>query len=130
MESYVDYEFYINTYKGSKITSKEEFDKLSLRATQYVKEHIFNRDYSNYCGNDFTNEVKYATCSLTEIEQEYQKGLEELSSGNIKSESIGDYSRSFGTKEELIKNTNQNRIDELKLYLATTGLLFRGLDHV
>lgn len=130
MESYVDYEFYKNTYKGTKITSQEEFDRLSLRATQYVKEHIFDRDFTNYFDKDYSNEVKYATCSLAEIEQEYQKGLEELSSGNIKSESIGDYSRSFGTKEELIKNTNQNRVDELKLYLATTGLLFRGFDHV
>lgn len=128
MESYVDYEFYRDTYKGTKITSEEEFDKLSLRATQYVKEHIFDRDYTKYCGKDFSNEVMYATCSLTEIEQSYQKGLEELSSGNIKSESIGDYSRTFGTKEELIKNTNQSRSDELKLYLGTTGLLFRGLD--
>lgn len=130
MESYVDYEFYTNTYKGTKITSKEEFDKLSLRATQYVKEHIFNRNYADYYGKDYTNEVKYATCSLTEIEQEYQKGLEELSSGNIKSESIGDYSRSFSTKEELINNTNLRKNEELKLYLATTGLLFRGFDHV
>ena len=130
MESYVDYEFYINTYKGSKITSKEEFDKLSLRATQYVKEHLFNRDFTNYFDKDYSNEVKYATCSLAEIEQDYQKGLEELSTGNIKSESIGDYSRSFGTKEELINNTNSKRNEELKLYLATTGLLFRGLDRV
>lgn len=126
MESYVNYEFYTNTYKGTKITSQEEFDKLSLRATQYVKEHIFNRDFTNYFDKDYSNEVKYATCSLTEIEKDYQKALEELSSGNIKSESIGDYSRSFGTIEELIKNTNNKRNSELKLYLSTTGLLFRG----
>lgn len=128
MESYVDYEFYQDTYKGTKITSEEEFDKLSLRATQYVKEHIFNRDFTNYNKKDYSNEVKYATCSLTEIEKDYQKGLEELSSGNIKSESIGDYSRSFGTSQELIKNTNIKRNEELNLYLGTTGLLFRGLD--
>ena len=126
MNSYVDYEFYINTYKGSKITSKEEFDKLSLRATQYVKQQIMTRDYANFNGKDYTNEVKYATCSLVEIEQDYQKGLEELSTGNIKSESIGDYSRSFGTSEELTNNTNIKRNEELNLYLAMTGLLYRG----
>ena len=126
MLSYVDYEFYQNTYKGNKITSQEEFDKLSLRATQYVKQQIMNRDYTDFNGKDYTNEVKYATCSLTEIEQDYQKGVEELSSGNIKSESIGDYSRSFGTNEELTNNTNIKRNEELKLYLGMTGLLYRG----
>lgn len=130
MDSYADYEFYTGTYKGTKITSKDEFDKLSLRATQYVKNHIFNRNYADYYGKDYTNEVKYATCSLTEVEQEYQKGLDELSSDNVKSESIGDYSRTFGTKEELIKNTNIKRKEELNLYLQTTGLLFRGFDNV
>ena len=126
MQSYVDYEFYINTYKGTKITSQEEFDKLSLRATQYVKQQIMNRDYTDFKGKDYTNEVKYATCSLTEIEQDYQKAKEETPTNGIKSESIGDYSRSFGSFEELTNNTNIKRNEELNLYLAMTGLLYRG----
>ena len=130
MDSYADYEFYVEKYKSTKITSSKEFDKLSMRATQYIKRHIFNRDFTNYFGKDYSNEVKYATCSLAEIELEYNKALEELSKNNVKSESIGDYSKSYYTKEELIKDTNNKRIEELKLYLEPTGLLFRGRDNV
>lgn len=130
MLSYVDYEFYQNTYKGNKITSQEEFDKLSLRATQYVKQQIMNRDYTDFNSKDYTNEVKYATCSLTEIEQEYQKAKENFPIDGIKNESIGDYSRSYGTIEELTNNTNIKRNEELNLYLGMTGLLYKGCCYV
>ena len=58
---YINYDYYIETYKGSLIP-QDDFDKYAIKASGKVRNRIFNRDISL-----FEIEVKNATCSVADI---------------------------------------------------------------
>jgi len=128
MINYIDYDFYKNKYMGD--MPEENFEKLALRASAEVRKNIFDRDITNY-----ENEVQMATCSVADIllkvEQLENKKDTILSNNNLKSESVGDYSRTFDTLEidnvnVEISNQKEKIKEELRRYLLYTGLLYRG----
>lgn len=129
MKTYTDYFFYISTYKGN--MPEDEFDKLIYRASYEVQKNIFNRDITGY-----EDEVQMVTCSIADIlykidKLESKKDIS-ISDKTLKSESVGDYSRTFDTAsvddiETEISNQNKKIDEELKRYLALTGLLYRGV---
>lgn len=134
MTSYIDYNFYVNSYKGD--MPKENFEKLALRASAEVRKNIFDRDITNY-----ENEVQMATCSVADILLQIEQ-LEErknkLASSNVNdkvvsSESVGDLSRTFANTTNLtdlekeISNQKNKILEEIRLYLLHTGLLYRGI---
>ena len=129
MKIYTDYDFYSDTYKGD--MPKDEFDKLVIGASYEVQKNIFNRDITGY-----EDEVQLATCSVADILQEIEK-LETkkkttISDKTIKSESVGDYSRTFDNSSVTdidveISNQKEKIKEELRKYLLNTGLLFRGV---
>lgn len=129
MTNYVDYDFYKDTYKGN--MPRDDFDKLVIRASYEIRKNIFNRDVINY-----KNEVQMATCSVTDIlykiEQLETKKNMSISDKTLKSESVGDYSRTFDNSsindiESEISNQKAKIIEEIKMYLLNTGLLYRGV---
>ena len=129
MTNYVDYDFYKDTYKGN--MPRDDFDKLVIRASYEIRKNIFNRDVINY-----KNEVQMATCSVTDIlykiEQLETKKNMSISDKTLKSESVGDYSRTFDNSsindiESEISNQKAKIIEEIKMYFLNTGLLYRGV---
>ena len=94
MTNYTDYDFYKNIYKGD--MPETDFNKVIVRASYEVQKNIFNRDIKGY-----EDEVQMATCSVADIllkvEQLENKKDTILSNNNLKSESVGDYSRTFDT---------------------------------
>ncbi len=129
MTNYTDYDFYKNTYKGD--MPETDFNKVIVRASYEVQKNIFNRDIK-----DYEDEVQMATCSVADIllkvEQLENKKDTILSNNNIKSESVGDYSRTFDTLEidnvdVEISNQKEKIKEELRRYLLHTGLLYRGV---
>ena len=77
-----------------------------------------------------------ATCSVADIllkvEQLENKKDTILSNNNLKSESVGDYSRTFDTLgidnvDVEISNQKNKIVEEIRLYLLHTGLLYRGV---
>lgn len=134
MTNYTDYNFYEVSYKGD--MPKEKFDRLVVRASAEVRKNIFNRAITNY-----EDEVQMATCSvadtLLKIEQlEVRK--DKLVSNNavdkvVSSESVGDLSRTFANTSNLtdleteISNQRNKIIEQIRLYLLHTGLLYRGV---
>lgn len=129
MKTYTDYDFYIDTYMGN--MSEEDFDRLIVRASYEVCKNIFDRDYTGY-----EDEVQLATCSVADILYEIEK-LENkknitISDKTLKSESVGDYSRTFDTAnvsdiEVDISNQKEKIKEEIRRYLLMTGLLYRGV---
>lgn len=129
MINYTNYQFYASKYKGN--MSGEQFNKVETRASYEVQKAIFNRDIKGY-----EEEVQLATCSvadiLSKIDQLENKDENILSGKNLKSESVGDYSRTFDSanltdiKNE-ISNQKEKIKEELKKYLLMTGLLYRGV---
>lgn len=129
MTKYADYEFYIDTYKGN--MPKTDFDKLVIRASYEVQKNIFNRNIIGY-----EDEIQLATCSVADIlykvEQLEIKKNTTISDKTLKSENVGDYSRTFDTAsvndiETEISNLKTKIIEEIRVYLLDTGLLYRGV---
>jgi hypothetical protein len=129
MTNYTDYDFYKNTYKGD--MPETDFNKVIVRASYEVQKNIFNRDIKGY-----EDEVQMATCSVADIllkvEQLENKKDTILSNNNLKSESVGDYSRIFDTLgidnvNVEISNQKEKIKEELRRYLLHTGLLYRGV---
>lgn len=137
MNNYIDYDYYKNTFKGTLIP-QEEFDNFAIRASNKVRNRIFNRDISM-----FENEVKNVTCSVAEIlfnQFKNRERLEKLLSGadkQISSEKVGDYSRnitniSLADLEKFSSNeyVNNKIANELENSLFYTGLLYTGVPYV
>lgn len=136
----VDYDYYIDTYQGIEI-SEEEFERLVIKASSHINNLIMNREYTNWCGKDYTEQVKMATCSVIEILAEKQlakqkiKGIIDGTNKNITSEKVGDYSRNFDTVSykdlrEETTNINNKMFEEASIYLWSTGLMNRGVCYV
>ena len=133
MNSYINYDYYINTFKGNLIPV-ENFNKYSVMASNKVRTRIFNRDISL-----FEDEVKNATCLVADILYNQflnQEKLKNVISGNEKivtSEKIGDYSRNISNVsatdlQKLISTDYINDLIEntLEDSLYPTGLLYCG----
>ena len=133
MKTYTNYDFYVDTYKGN--MPEDDFDKLVTRASYEVRKNIFNRDVTGY-----EEEVKMATCSVADILLKIET-LEEkkkdiiISKNRVKTESVGDYSRileytDLSDIDVQISNQKAKIIEEIRMYLLDTGLLYRGVHHV
>ena len=130
MKIYTKYEFYTNTYKGN--MPEKDFDILVRRASTEVRNAISDRDITGY-----EEDVQLATCSVADILHKIEEleNKKNTSINALKSESVGDYSRTFETSsvkeiEDQISNQNQKINDELRKYLLWTGLLYRGVGYV
>lgn len=124
MEKLVDNQWYSLDYNGN-IIPDEELDKWLTMASNKVRMSILNRDITGY-----EAEVSNCTCQVADIlYNQFQKN-QELIKGNITSEKVGDYSRSFSTtsSDELTKTCNSQILNSLELWLGPTGLMYRGLD--
>ena len=129
MKIYTDYGFYECVYKGN--MSEDDFERLVIKASCEVNKNIFSRNTEKY-----DLEVQLTTCSITDIlykiEQLENKLNNSISNEMLKSESVGDYSRTFNSagiddiKNE-ISNQKSNIKEELRRYLLNTGLLYRGV---
>ena len=129
MKTYTDYAFYRDTYKGN--MPEDDFNRLVIRASYEVQKNIFNRDITGY-----KDEVQLATCSVADILlkiETLEKKKDTIISENIvKSESVGDYSRTLETTsmsdiEVQISNQKEKIKEEIRMYLLDTGLLSRCL---
>lgn len=129
MKTYTDYAFYSNTYKGD--MPENDFNRLVIGASYEVQKNIFNRNITGY-----EDEVQLATCSIADIllkiETLENKKEKIISENRVKSESVGDYSRTLDSAtitdiETQISNQKEKKKEELKKYLLDTGLLYRGV---
>lgn len=131
MIEYADYKYYLNSYKGD--MSELDFKRLLIKASAIINNHIFNRDIKGY-----EEEVQIATCSVIDILYNIENintKINQISNENNKivaSESVGDLSRTF-TNSTIIDLNNEianqkNKIEEeIRTYLLSTGLLYRGI---
>lgn len=129
MTNYTDYDFYKDTYMGN--MPEDDFDRVVIGASYEVQKNIFNRDITGY-----EDEVQLATCSvadiLLKIEKLENKKESTISDKTLKSESVGDYSRTFDNSnvtdiDAEISNQKAKIKEELRKYLIHTGLLYRGV---
>lgn len=110
---YAEFEFYTGVYRGSLVPSVR-FDYYAGRASDFVEDMTFSRIPQDAV----PDAVKSAVCALAELEYKIDNNL------ILSSESVGGMSVSYavGTVEPSILRKNI-----LKTYLASTGLLYRGV---
>ena len=113
--------------------SEFDFKRLLIKARAIINNHIFNRDIKGY-----EEEVQIATCSVIDILYKIENidaKINQISNESNKivaSESVGDLSRTF-TNPTIIDLKNEianqkNKIEEeIRTYLLSTGLLYRGI---
>ena len=112
---YVDYEYYKESFFGSKI-SKAAFFRYEMQAEDYLHRITFGQVKKL---PEIPDEVKKAICAMAEVRCREDKKMP-----GVRSENIDGYSVSYGD------STSETRDAELysaaKNYLSGTGLLYRG----
>ena len=117
MTSFVDYDYYKNTYGGTLVPSSN-FTRLSLQASYKVNNYTQGR------AEKFekpTEEIKLATCAV--IDKMYEI---EQAGGVVVSETTGKHSKTYSTAS---KDISEDKLyyQTALTYLANTGLLYRGV---
>lgn len=128
MSAFVDFEFYTDTYQGNTIP-EADFVSLANSASALVNAQSFGRAESTIdAGTDtvLVGKIKMATCAAAEVF--YQDSISTAGSGPIQSESIGNYSVTYALSEGATFNKEQKASLAVRLYLETTGILYKGLD--
>lgn len=123
--AYADYEYYATEFYGTAI-DEDAFLALAGRASAYVDYVTMNR--ARNVTNDAMIAVKNAVCALAEVMQDGERlnsvafNAERL----VASESVGDWSKSYGTKA--VSSADMQLLEARKreiaaMYLAPYGLL-------
>lgn len=133
MNSYIDYNYYNQTFKGNLIP-QEIFDMYANKASNKVRNRIFNRNITG-----FESKIKNVTCSIADIlynqflNQEKLNNILKGKEKQITSEKVGDYSVNISnTSIEDLKKVVSNEYvgnlisNELEETLFLTGLLNCG----
>lgn len=118
MNNYIDYNFYRSSYGGDLVPS-DKFDFYCRKATQYIKANTFNRvDETN-----IQEEVKMCCCEICDLIYK----AENTNSKGITTEKVGEYSVSYESKQSIEDTKEKNLNKTLRLWLADTGLLYKGV---
>lgn len=117
--SYVDYDFYVNEYKGSKIP-ENEFAVNEAYAEDIL--HLITFDRVKKL-SEIPLEVKKAICAIAETSYS-----EDKKTPGVKSESNDGYSVSYSDSGNTIGESGKVKMmyQSARIYLGNTGLLYRG----
>lgn len=125
MAVYIDYSYYYSAYVGTAIVPAD-FSRLALRASAVIDNLTFDRAAAIITAatdSATIDKIKMAACAVAE---ELQK--QDLVDGadGIQSESVGSSSVTYApnSSKQLSDVARQNKA--AKLYLSSTGLMFRG----
>lgn len=134
----MDFIYYTNTYKGTKVT-EQEFLKYLISSKGYIDYLTFNKTRIPNDEEWIQNQVDWVTCEVIDMLKDYDamasaielSQLEVMQSG-IKSESIKShsitYKESKGDEKIELLRTNENAIfSKIRRALLPTGLLQRTL---
>lgn len=134
--AYADFDYYSGIYMGT--MDEEAYQRLSIRASSYL-DYITLGKVKNAADTDA---VKMCCCALADDYAEIEaasvlakKRMAEAAenSGDLRSESVGSYSRTFAGGGESanaalsVKTEAQKQLlKTATVYLCNTGLLYRG----
>lgn len=115
MTIYADYDYYVNNYGGNAI-AEMDFTRLSRQVSVYLNTLTLDK----ITGDWKTDErVKDACCAVADIYAWRERG------GEVSSETNDGASVTYVTSGKTIEQQTANTA---ALYLANTGLLYRGID--
>lgn len=117
MTSLVDYNYYKDIYGGVLVTHTS-FERISLQASYMINNLTMGRAEKS---TEYVEEIKLATCGIIDKMQEVENA-----GGVVISETVGKISKTFSTaSKDVAENKLYYRV--ALIYLANTGLLYRGV---
>lgn len=114
----VDYTYYTDTYKGDKISEKQ-WNSCSRNAAAYLDVLTLGRAASSL-PDDLLDLCKMAICGMAEIYAEQGESV-----GELASVTNGGYTETYSQTGKTLKEKAK---DAAYLWLANTGLCYRGVD--
>lgn len=128
---YADFNFYTTQYGGTLI-SEDEFNRYSRRAAVFMDYYTRNKLKAYYDQAEDKTAIQMCACELAEcyslIEQTKAQSIS--NGGELQSESVGSYSRTFRSGAEIEAYLNAKMAGVMQMYLLSTGLLYRGVNYV
>ena len=120
---YADFSFYQTEYFGNVITDALDFQRLSLRASEFLDYFTQGRAKKNA---DLRG-LKMACCAVAEQMAAVEKNASaSLAGGEKQSETVGSYSVTYRSSTEVLQIAKTEMASAASRYLSGTGLLYRG----
>ena len=119
MSAYADFEFYVTEYCGNQIDG-DSFPRLSMRASEFIDYVTMNKASKD----PDSDKVKRCCCALAEQLATLEAAND---TGTIASESVGSHSVSYRSTAEVNASINVRLMQTARRYLASTGMLYRGI---
>jgi len=126
MTAYATLTYYKNTYLGV-VIADADFPRMALRASAVIDSITYNRAAAVITDNDPAASVTAIQKACCAIAEELQTQEQSGNIDGITSESTGAHSVSYGTSSKAQLTNEEKQANVAKLYLAGTGLMFRGL---
>lgn len=124
---YADYAFYTGSYYGTQIASTD-WNRLATRASDFIDYITLGHAAAFVTANPNETAVKKCCCALAERYQIIETAREQVAAnGDLQSESVGSYSRSFRSSAETAQTEDAEMKSLAHQYLLPTGLLYRGI---
>lgn len=126
MVSYVDYEYYIESFFGKSIP-EESFAGIAKDASAFIREITSDR----ISPDNLSDDVKNATCAVCDVvyseEMRIQKtgGVQEIKSMSTDGESIS-YTTEVSSEKSREDVMREKKYAAARPYLLHTDLLYRG----
>lgn len=118
-----DYAFYRDAYYG-KLLSEEEFPEYATRADAYLDQMTTGRYSASDIPEKFKLAVKFAECAVAELCQQME--IDAAGNPSIEKETVGSHSVTYRGASDSASGWSSRIRDVICLYLAHTGLLYRG----
>lgn len=125
MAAYVTYTYYTTTFLGTAISSAD-FNALALRASAVIDQVTFARAAAIITATTpaaTVDLIKMATCAVAE---ELQRQGSDGGTDGIASESVGAFSVSYTANSSKQMTAEAKQSKAAKLYLWSTGLMYKG----
>ena len=117
---YADYDYYIGTY-GGKAISPADWPAMVRDASRHLDALTSGRAEANSA----MQEIRMATCAMADVLQAVQAAA--CGASGIASEKTGSYSVSYQSPAAVMQAHAMQLRSAAQLYLAGTGLLYRGV---
>lgn len=129
---YADYAYYIEQYGGDLLTDETTFNRAAVKASHYIDRITMNRAENYHILHPEDTALAKACCAGAEQYFMIANARAAAASedGEIASESVGSHSVSYRSGIETAAALELELKKEVTSYLATTGLLYRGIKNV
>lgn len=115
--AYVTFEYYQDVYRGKLFSDTTSFEAVQCEAEAYIDRLTMGRI------TEPNEPVKRAVCAVMEVIAK----AEQDEAATVSSETVGNHSKTFQKVKRTAAEREAEKYRKASLYLARTGLLYRGM---